>query len=126
LWEGVGERVGGKYLEPLLTAAIAAGKVAGALVHPHHDGALLVRPLRPDGLDLASGRHLGGQLGRGAAVAHDLPVGDGQGGVVVGPLALDGLGRRGWGEACVAAWGVSPSLNLGRGKVSGVVLTRGR
>ena len=102
-----------KYLKPLLAAAVAAGEVARALVHPHHDGALLVRPLRPDGLDLASGRHLGGQLGGRAAVAHDLPVGDGQGGVVVGPLALDGLWRRGWGEAGVAAWGVSLGLKSG-------------
>lgn len=84
-------------LEPLLAAAVAAAEVSSTLIHPHHDWTLLVGPLGPDGLDLAAGSDLGRQVRGGAAIAHDLLVGDGQCGIVVGPLTLNGLrgsGRR--------------------------------
>ncbi len=87
--------LGWPYLEPFLSTAIAALEVAGALVHPDHDWALLVSPLLPVSADLAAGCYFGEEVRGGAAVAHDFPVGDGHGGVVVGPLALDGLGRGG-------------------------------
>jgi hypothetical protein len=83
------------YLEPLFPAAIAALVVACALVHPYHNGALLMRPLRPYGLDLPTRSNLSDEIGRCATVAHDLFVGNSHGGVVVGPLTLNGLGRRG-------------------------------
>jgi hypothetical protein len=83
------------YLEPLLAATVAALVVACALVHPYHNGALLMGPLRPYRLDLPTRSNLGNEIGGCAAVAHDLSVGYGHGGVVVGPLTLDGLGRRG-------------------------------
>jgi hypothetical protein len=54
-----------------------------------------VSPLLPVSADLAAGCYFGEEVRGGAAVAHDFPVGDGHGGVVVGPLALDGLGRGG-------------------------------
>lgn len=43
-------------LEPALALAVAGGEGAGALVHPDHDGALLVRPLAPDGRDVLPSR----------------------------------------------------------------------
>jgi hypothetical protein len=51
-----------------------------------------VSPLSPNGLDLATGSDLGREFSGCAAVAHHLGIVDGQGWVVVGPLALDGLG----------------------------------
>jgi hypothetical protein len=74
------------YLEPFLSTAVAALEVAGALVHPYHDWALLVCPLGPEGFDLASCGYFGGKIGGCAAVAHDFSVGDGHRGVVVWPL----------------------------------------
>lgn len=65
-----------------------------------------MRPLLPDGLDFTAGLDGGAQLGRGTAVAHDFLVGDGHGRVVVGPLALDGLGAGGGGKAFVAKDGL--------------------
>jgi hypothetical protein len=52
-----------------------------------------MRPLRPYGLDLSPRGNLSNEIGRCTAIAHDLLVGDSHGGVVVGPLALNGLGR---------------------------------
>jgi hypothetical protein len=89
-------------LEPLLATAVAALVVASTLVHPDHDGTLLVRPLGPDGLDLSTRSDFGNEISRRAAVAHDLLVGDGHSGVVVGPLALDSLRRRRGREAGIS------------------------
>ena len=47
------------YLEPFLAASVAALEVSGAIVHPDHDWALLVRPLLPHRLDLSSSGYLG-------------------------------------------------------------------
>ena len=58
-------------------------------------------PLGPDGLDLATSSDLGRQVRGGAAIAHNLLVGDSQGGVVVGPLTLNGLWGSSWREASV-------------------------
>jgi hypothetical protein len=52
-------------------------------------------PLRPYRLDLSTRSDLGNKIGGCTAVAHNLSVGYGHGGVVVGPLTLDGFGRRG-------------------------------
>ena len=79
-------------LEPALALAVAGGEGAGALVHPDHDGALLVRPLGPDGGDVLPGRDGRAEGSRRAAVACHLGLGDGHDGVVVGPLPLDGRG----------------------------------
>lgn len=76
-------------LEPVGAAAVARGEVAGALVHPHDDGSLGVRPLAPDGLDAVAGLDTRRQGGRGAAVAAELAVRGGGNGVVVWPLALN-------------------------------------
>jgi hypothetical protein len=81
-------------LEPALALAVAGGEGAGALVHPDHDGALLVRPLAPDGSDVLAGGDGGAQGGGCAAVACHLGIGDAHDGVIVGPLALDGRRRR--------------------------------
>ena len=83
-------------LEPLLAATVAACEISSALVQPHHDWTLLVSPLGPDSSDFAASSNLGREVCRGTAVAHDLLISDGQGRVVVWPLALDGLRRRGW------------------------------
>lgn len=66
-------------LEPLLAAAVAAREVgaAGALVEPDHDGALLVRPLLPEGFYFAACGDGGAEVRGGAAVAHYFAVGDG-------------------------------------------------
>jgi hypothetical protein len=92
------------YFEPLLPTPIARIEITTALIHPHHDRPLLMRPLAPQRLDLTSRSDFGAEFGRRAAVAHDFLVVDGHGGVVVGPLALNGLGRGGGGEAGVARW----------------------
>lgn len=97
-WDGTEEA----YLEPLLARAIARLEVRPARVHPHHDGALCVCPLLPVRAHFAAGSDLSGEVGRGTAVAHDLLVCHGHGGVVVGPLPLDGLRACGWSEAFVA------------------------
>jgi len=55
-WTGIA------YLEPLLSTAITALVVTGALVHPDHDGPLLMRPLAPNCLDFATGSHLGHEI----------------------------------------------------------------
>ena len=83
-------------LEPLLTAAVAACEVASALVQPDHDWALFVSPLGPNSPDLATSSNLGREARRGSTITHDLLVSDSQGRVVVRPLALNGLRRRGW------------------------------
>jgi hypothetical protein len=90
-------KVGGgtTYLKPLLSTTITALEIPGTLVHPHHHRPLLMRPLAPNRLDLAACSDLGAEVCGCAAVTHDLLVGDGHGGVVVGPLALDRLGGRG-------------------------------
>ena len=61
-------------LEPAGAGAVAGAEVAGALVHPNHDGALGVRPLLPGGDDLVTGLGGGADGGVGAAVAADLGV----------------------------------------------------
>lgn len=61
-------------LEPALALAVAGGEGAGALVHPDHDGPLLVRPLRPNGGDILPGRNGGRESRRGAPVAGHLGV----------------------------------------------------
>ena len=76
-------------LEPALAGAVAAAEGARALVHPHEDGALGVRPLLPDGRDLVAGGGRGELSGRAAAVATQLSGRAGRDGVVVGPLPLD-------------------------------------
>jgi hypothetical protein len=120
-----GQRWGGHALlidfEPLLAGAVARLEVASALVQPDHDGALLVSPLLPDGADLSSGFDGSGQIGRSAAVAHDLPVGNGHGGVVVGPLTLDGLWARSGSEALVS----SIVVNASKQSISRDRLTQG-
>jgi hypothetical protein len=73
-------------LEPLLLLSVARAEAALARVHPHHHRSLLVRPLRPDGRDVRACGDLGGQRGRGAAVAGHLRVGDRVDGVIVRPL----------------------------------------
>lgn len=88
-------------LEPFLATAVAGCEVAGAFVEPDHDGALCVRPLLPFGGYSGTGCDGGGEFGRGAAVAHYGFSGYGHGGVIVGPLALNGSGGGGGGEACV-------------------------
>ena len=98
-------RKGKTYLEPLLSTSITRLEVAGALVHPDHNRALLVGPLLPDCADLAAGFDLCDEVGGCAAVAHDFRVCDAHGGVVVGPLALDGFRGGGGGEAFVARVG---------------------
>jgi hypothetical protein len=55
-----------------------------------------VRPLSPNSLDASTGLDLCAQIGAGPAVAHDFLVSDRHGGVVVGPLSLDGLGAGCW------------------------------
>lgn len=90
-------------LEPLLAAAVAGVEVAGALIHPYHDGSLLVGPLLPDSADLASCLDGSTQVSAGAAVAHDLGVVDVHRGVVVRPLTLDGLGAGGRCEAFITS-----------------------
>jgi hypothetical protein len=81
------------YLEPLLSTTVAALEVACALVHPDHDRPLRMGPLLPLGLDLTTSSHLSAEIRRCSTVAHDLIICDGHRGVVIGPLALDGLGR---------------------------------
>ena len=89
-------------LEPPHARAVARLEVAGAFVHPDHYGALLVRPLLPEGLDFAARGGGCGQVGGFAAVAHHLRVVDRGGGVVVWPLPLDRFGAGGGGEAFVS------------------------
>lgn len=69
-------------------------------------------PLLPDCADLAAGFYLCDEVGGGAAVAHDFGVCDAHGGVIVGPLALDGFGGGGGGEAFVTG-GVGVLVLLG-------------
>jgi hypothetical protein len=94
------------YFEPLLPTPITRIEITTALIHPHHDWALFMRPLAPQRLDLTSRSNLCAELCRRATVAHDFLVVDGHGGVVVGPLALNSLGRGRGGEAGVASWEV--------------------
>jgi hypothetical protein len=94
------------YFEPLLPTPITRIEITTALIHPHHDRALFMRPLAPQRLDLTSRSDLCAEFCRRATVAHDFLVVDGHGGVVVGPLALNSLGRGGGGEASVASWEV--------------------
>jgi hypothetical protein len=54
-----------------------------------------MRPLRPYSLNFPTRSYFSSEIGRCAAVAHNLLIGDSHGGVVIGPLALNGLGRRG-------------------------------
>jgi hypothetical protein len=93
-------------LKPLLPTPITRVEITTALIHPHHDRALFMRPLAPQRLDLTSRSDLCAEFCRRATVAHDFLVVDGHGGVVVGPLALNSLGRGGGGEASVASWEV--------------------
>ena len=64
------------YLEPFLATAVAAAKVSGTFVHPYHDWSLLMRPLLPVCTYLAASCYFGAQVGRCAAVTHDLFVVD--------------------------------------------------
>lgn len=89
-------------LEPAGAGAVAGGEGAGALVHPHEDGALGVGPLLPDGRDLVTGGGGGGERGGGATVAAHLGVGGVGDGVVVVPLALDDVLGVSRGEALVS------------------------
>jgi hypothetical protein len=88
---------------PFLAASIAGFEVASALVHPDHDRSLLMCPLFPNSLDFTASSDRRREVGGCATVAHDLPIGDGHGRVVVGPLSLDRLRARGWCEAFVPA-----------------------
>jgi len=63
-------------LEPVGTGSVALFEVAGALVHPDHDGTLFVGPLLPDGFDFGTRGDGGVEVGGGAAVAHDFLVVD--------------------------------------------------
>lgn len=106
-------------LEPLLALAVAGGELAVTGVHPHHHGALSVRPLLPERGYGAAGRDLGGE-GRGrAAVAGHLGVRDGHDGVVVGPLSLNDLRAGDRGEALVALVGLAADLVAGHRAVGG-------
>lgn len=58
-------------------------------------------PLGPDSFDLSTCGDFGGQVGGRAAIAENAFCGDGGGGVVVGPLALDGFRGGGGGESCI-------------------------
>lgn len=75
-------------LEPACPGAVAGAEGAGALVHPHDDGSLAVRPLAPYGGDAVARCHGGVEGCRGAAVAAELGGAARCGRVVVGPLPL--------------------------------------
>jgi hypothetical protein len=79
------------YLEPLLSTAVTALKLACTLVQPYHDWTLLVCPLGPYSFDLSTSSNFSNKIGGCTAIAHNLLIGDGHGRVVVGPLALDCL-----------------------------------
>jgi hypothetical protein len=83
-------------LEPVWSLAIACGERAIAVVHPDHDGSLLMRPLRPEGGDAVTGSDGGAEGGAGSAITGHLGIRDGEHGVVVGPLPFDGRGARSW------------------------------
>jgi hypothetical protein len=117
------------YLEPFLSTAVTALEISCTLVQPNHDRSLLMCPLCPDRLDLATGSHLSNKIRRCATITHHFLVGDGHGGVVIRPLTLDRLRRGCWGEA-----GVTSRLKLDLKRLctltpmnwDSVKLTRGR
>ena len=78
-------------LEPTLARAVTRLEVSSALVEPHHNWALAVSPLVPDGGDGIT--RLGcGSSGCGCASIAAHASGRGRHyGVVAGPLALDGI-----------------------------------
>lgn len=56
-------------LEPVTALSIAGIKGTIAWVHPDHYGALLMRPLGPDGSDVFASGDVGAERGAGSAVA---------------------------------------------------------
>lgn len=80
-------------LEPAAALAVTLGERATALVQPDGDGPLLMSPLCPLSGDLAAGSNPSAKFSRGAAVASHLGSGDLSDGIIVGPLALDRVGR---------------------------------
>lgn len=95
------------YLEPFFPTAVTALEISCTLVQPDHDRPLLMCPLRPNCLDLATSSHLSNKIRRCTTITHHFPVCDGHGWVVIWPLTLDRLRRGCWGEA-----GVSLRLKL--------------
>lgn len=89
-------------LEPARPGPVARREGPRALVHPHQDRALGVRPLAPDGRDLVARRGRGRERGRRAPVAAHLGVGWVGHGVVVVPLALDDVLGVAGGEALIS------------------------
>jgi len=78
-------------LEPAGPGAVAGREGAGALVHPHHDGALAVRPLLPHGRDLVARHDRRLLCSRPATVAAQIGIGTVRDGAVARPLPLDDL-----------------------------------
>lgn len=106
-------------LEPVLAGAIASREGSRALVHPDHDWALGMGPLRPFGGDVRPSGDRSAELGSSTAVAAHLSIGDGHDRVVVGPLALYGLWRRGRRETRVAWIGRAANLVGSHGTMAG-------
>lgn len=90
-------------LEPPAARPVARAKGPRALVHPHEDRALAVRPLLPDRRHVGTRRHRGRLCRRRAAVAAHLGVGARRDGVVVAPLTLNHVLGVAGGEALVSA-----------------------
>lgn len=104
-------------LEPLVALAVARRKRPIARVHPHHDGALRVRPLLPKGRDVLPSLDGRRERRARAPVARHLGIRHVHNGVIVGPLPLDDLRSRLRREALVPWVCLAANLVAGDGTV---------